>query len=484
MQFEVTVDPPKGRNPRLPNWAGAIAHPAVEFGPTPLPVLSGAIPASLRGSLYRNGPGLLERQGQRVAHWFDGDGGILAVHFKDTGATGLYRYVQTQGWQAENQADRFLYAGYGQQASGPMWKRWGTHTKNTANTSVLVLPDRLLALWEGGFPHALDLETLATQGLDDLGSLQEGMTFSAHPKIDPETGEIYNFGVRYGPQPSLQLYGCAPSGQIQHQAKIPLAHAPLIHDFGLAGPYLVFLVPPVHLQLLPVLLGLKGFSDALQWQPQFGTQVIVVERATLTEIARFEVEPWFQWHIGNSYVTESGALIVDLVRYQDFQTNQWLQEVVTGQPQTLAPGTLWRLHLDVKTRQLTHQHPLWHCDCDFPSVAPQEQGQPHQFLYFSTQSSPDAPTEEFFNAIGCLDNCTQAVTSVVFPEGCYPMEPVYVPDPVEPSRGWIATVVYDSQQHQSTVQVFRAHPLEPEAICVLALPEVIPFGFHGRWQAQ
>ena len=70
-------------------WAKAIAQPAAEFPPTPLPVLSGQLPVSLRGSLYRNGVARLERGGNRVGHWFDGDGAVLAVHFTDTGATGL-----------------------------------------------------------------------------------------------------------------------------------------------------------------------------------------------------------------------------------------------------------------------------------------------------------------------------------------------------------------------------------------------------------
>ncbi|NEQ34412.1 MAG: hypothetical protein F6K04_26080 [Leptolyngbya sp. SIO4C5] len=61
-------------------WARAIAQPATEFALTPLTVLSGELPPDLRGSLYRNGPGRLERDGLRVQHWFDGDGAILAVH--------------------------------------------------------------------------------------------------------------------------------------------------------------------------------------------------------------------------------------------------------------------------------------------------------------------------------------------------------------------------------------------------------------------
>ncbi|MHC5829543.1 MAG: carotenoid oxygenase family protein, partial [Nostoc sp.] len=125
----------------------------------------------LRGRLYRNGSARLVRGGddngglrQRVGHWFDGDGAILGVHFTDAGVTGVYRYVQTAEYQAETKADKFLYGVYGMHTPGPIWKRWGQQMKNAANTSVLALPDKLLALWEATNPYALDLETLETKG--------------------------------------------------------------------------------------------------------------------------------------------------------------------------------------------------------------------------------------------------------------------------------------------------------------------------------
>jgi all-trans-8'-apo-beta-carotenal 15,15'-oxygenase len=61
----------------------------------------GAIPPALQGSLYRNGPARLERQGRRVGHWFDGDGAVLAVHFGQGQAAATYRYVRSAGYVDE-----------------------------------------------------------------------------------------------------------------------------------------------------------------------------------------------------------------------------------------------------------------------------------------------------------------------------------------------------------------------------------------------
>lgn len=192
-------------------WAGAIAKSATEFSPTQLPIISGKIPDGLRGTLYRNGPARLEHGGdangglrQRMGHWFDGDGAILAVNFNDAVATGVYRYVQTSGYQEEAAAGKLLYGNYGMTAPGPIWNQWQKPLKNAANTSVLALPDKLLALWEAGKPHALDLQTLETWGEDDLGGLTKGLNYSAHYKRDKQTGEIFNFGISPGLNSTLR----------------------------------------------------------------------------------------------------------------------------------------------------------------------------------------------------------------------------------------------------------------------------------------
>ena len=93
-------------NPELkqqPNhqWAKCVQHTAIGFDRTDLPILSGSIPLDLRGTLYRNGPARLTRGGRSVGHWFDGDGAVLGVTFTDSGATGIYKYVQTDGYKAE-----------------------------------------------------------------------------------------------------------------------------------------------------------------------------------------------------------------------------------------------------------------------------------------------------------------------------------------------------------------------------------------------
>lgn len=467
---------------RVNLWAGAIAQPAQEFPLTPLTVVEGKIPSGLQGSLFRNGPGRLTRGSESVGHWFDGDGGILAVHFGAAQARATYRYVKTAGYLADEQSGQFEGSGYGMHASGSYWKRWRSLLKNAANTSVLALSDKLLALWEGGQPHALDLETLETKGLDDLGGLQGNLPYSAHPKCDPKTGDIYNFGVTLGRQTHLQIYRSDRSGSIQQQTAIPIDAPFLVHDFALAGSYLVFCLSPVRLNVFPFLLHMQSFSDALIWDPQRGTQILIVDRESLSIVRQIEAEPWFQWHFGNGFVNAGGEIVLNLVRYEDFLTNQYLKEFATGHTQTPALGRLWELRLNPQSGQILESGFVSDRSCEFPVVHPNQVGQPARYTYLAMRRANADIRRDYFGAIARYDSETQELVTADCGEGHYPMEPIYAPDALDPNQGWLLTVVFDGDRACSEVWVYDANHLSNSPICRLALPHIIPYGFHGTWK--
>ncbi|MDJ0571740.1 MAG: carotenoid oxygenase family protein [Pleurocapsa sp. MO_192.B19] len=466
----------------LKSWSKAISQPATEFDSTPLSIISGEIPPDLRGTLYRNGPARLSRGEQRVGHWFDGDGAILGVYFTDSGATAVYRYVQTQGYLDEQEADTFIYPNYGMTASGVFWNNWLKSVKNAANTSVLALKDRLLALWEGGTPHALDLKTLATMGTDRLSGLSDKQSFSAHPKVDPVTGAIFNYGVGAGLNGTLNLYRCDSTGKLEQQNSFSLSGLPLIHDFCLAGRYLVFLVSPVRINVVPVLLGQKSYSEALEWKPELGTEILIFERDNLTLVSRSKTDAWYQWHFANGYVNEEGNIITEFIRYADFDTNQYLKEVASGYTQTPAKGTLWSLTIDPQTAQVINNQELSNVAGEFPLVAPQKVGQDWRYTYLNVHRYGVTVGQELFQAIACFDRQTNNVALADMGANCYPSEPILVPGKEHPEQGWLLTVVYDGNADRSEVRIYHSNRLFDPPVCRLALPSVIPHSFHGTWQ--
>lgn len=463
-------------------WARAIAQPAQEFPLTPLSVIAGTLPTDLHGSLYRNGPARLERQGQRVSHWFDGDGAVLAVHFEQGQARATYRYVQSAGYLDEEAANQFLYSGYGSLAPGPLWQRWNAQLKNAANTSVLALPDQLLALWEGGWPHQLDPDTLETRGVVPLGQLAPDEPYSAHPKWHPRTGHIFNFGLVAGANATLNLYRSDRTGYIEQKQSIPLNGIPLIHDFVLADHYLVFCVPPVRLNPLPAVLGFQSFSDALMWQPKQGTQLVVIDADTFEVISSEATDPWYQWHFGKGFVNNDGDIILEVVRYKDFATNQQLKEVASGTFQTPAVGQLWRIAVDPQTARVRSQTCLVADHCEFPHL-PNDQPSVTAPTYFSVQPPGENNVGELFRAIARYEPDVDQLVVAKAGTNCYPSEPTYVPkQDAEQPTGWVITVVYDGGHHQSEIWIYDSDRLTEPPVCRLALPEVIPHSFHGTWR--
>jgi all-trans-8'-apo-beta-carotenal 15,15'-oxygenase len=456
-----------------PTWGNAVATPAKEFPLQPLAVLAGQVPPELQGSCYRNGSGRLQRGGQTMGHWFDGDGAILAIHFAAGQARGTYRYVQTAGYVAESQADRLLYSNYGLRAPGAAGMRRGV--KNAANTSVLALPDRLLALWEGGAPHALDLEDLTTVGLTDLGTGNFKMPYSAHPKVDPQTGEIFNFGVAIGAKTALQIYQSDRTGRVVKSRSIPLGSVPLIHDFALAGQYLVFCMAPVRIQLLPILLNQKSFSEAMVWRPHLGTQILVIDRETLEPLPLIETDPWFQWHLGHGYTNAAGQVVVEVVRYEDFQTNQFLRDVTTGQTNQAVAGQLWQLIIDPHHQRVVSNTCLVDRGCEFPLPVTNDLSERHTYL--SVQKLEGDLHTELLGDLACYDHQTAQLTTTNLPAHLYPSEPIFAQD-------WILATIYDSQQHRSEVWIWHRDRLAAEPQCRLQLPTVIPMGFHGTWRSM
>ena len=120
--------------------------------------IEGEIPPDLEGTFYRNGPGLLDINGQVLRHPFDGDGMISAIRFANGRAHYRNRFVRTQGYVEEQKAGKILYRGvFGTQKPGGWLANFlDLRIKNIANTQVIYWADRLLALWEAAEPYRLD----------------------------------------------------------------------------------------------------------------------------------------------------------------------------------------------------------------------------------------------------------------------------------------------------------------------------------------
>ena len=231
------------------------------------------------------------------------------------------------------------------------------------------------------------------------------------------------------------------------------------------------------------MLGLASYSESMRWQPKLGTQILVFDRDDLSLVSNFTTEPWFQWHFGNGYIDADGNIVCDLVRYPDFDTNQFFGEVATGETQTEAIGTLWQLVIDPVVGKLVGSEQLVDRSCEFPTVAQAQVGQDWRYTYLAVHKPDTILHQELVGTIGRFDRHTHTLTTADLDKHLYPTEPIHVVDKIDPNQGWILTVVYDGKAHQSEVWIYDCDKLDESPVCRLGLPSVVPMGFHGTWKS-
>ena len=103
------------------------------------------------------------------------------------------------------------------------------------------------------------------------------------------------------------------SGQNRRLLSIPKPHCAMLHDFALTEKHIVLLQPPIHLDFKKVIAAKGAVSEGLVWNGQRGTQITVIPINDPDQMRSWEVDPFYQWHIGNAW--ELGPeIFIDLVK--------------------------------------------------------------------------------------------------------------------------------------------------------------------------
>merc|ERR1719487_2163577 len=213
---------------------------------------------------------------------------IVALRFSDGQVTLSNRFINTEGWKAEEAAGKWLYRGvFGTNKPGGMLANiFDVRMKNIANTHVVPLGDQLLALWEAAGPHALDPLSLETLGLTSLnGALRHGEPFSAHPRFDPGhhgTPRMVTFGVTTGPFSTIRLMEFATegpkAGSLISDRRDYFPGFAFLHDFVITPNWAVFVQNPLDLELMPFVMGTKGAAQSLKMRQGGKAKFLLIPR--------------------------------------------------------------------------------------------------------------------------------------------------------------------------------------------------------------
>ena len=443
--------------------------------------IEGKLPSELVGTLFRNGPGALDVNGRPYGHPFDGDGMICAISFCSDRVHFRNRFVKTPEYLAEQQAGEILYRSvFGTQREGGFWNNWFDFSfKNPANTNVVYQGDKLLALWEADSPYRLDPVTLETLGKEQFGgTLKEGQAFTAHPRIDPETGDLLAFGVSPGPISTIYFYRVNPVGELVEVTEEKISGFCFLHDFAITPNFRIFFQNPVSFNPVPVALGLKPAAACIELDPKANTRIVVFDCQGRSQT--FSTDPGFIFHHANAW-EQDDKLVIDSLCYDDYLALDPKVDFRQVVFEEVPHARLIRYEIDLNAGDVSHRA-IVNRPCEFPTLHPQYIGKKHRYIYAGCTHAErgNAPLQ----AIVKVDMNTgrQEIHSFA-PRGYLGGDPVFVPRPNSTSEddGWLIVMVFDATSERSDVVILDAQHIELAPETILHLKHHVPYGLHGTF---
>jgi carotenoid cleavage dioxygenase len=413
----------------------------------------------------RNGP---NPQHQPIGqyHWFDGDGMLHGVEINNGQAIYRNRYVRTRGWKIENEAGKAVWSGL---LEPPQMDNPYGPGKNTANTALVWHAGKLLALWEGGAPHDIQLPELATIGEYTYNNKLIS-PFTAHPKVDPVTGEMMFFGYSFAP-PYLQYGIVSAQGEILKTVPIEIPMGVMMHDFAITENYTIFMDLPLTFSPERMQRGEAMMMFESDRPSRFG---ILPRHGDNSNIRWFETSSCYIFHTMNAY--EDGDEIILIACRMSSTT---VLETGSSTDPTANIPLLHRWRFNLSTGTVTEEI-LDEVPAEFPRVNENLLGRKTQYGYAGKMANSPVPLFDGVIKYNLNNGKTQTHE---FGQGRYGGEAVFAPcqNAISEDDGWLITFVHDENSQTSELVVINAQDITSEPVARVIIPQRVPYGFHGAW---
>jgi carotenoid cleavage dioxygenase-like enzyme len=461
--------------PQNPYLSGNFAPILMEGDAPDLPVI-GDLPKELSGTLYRNGPNpqYAPRHGQY--HWFAGDGMIHAFRVEGGRVAYRNRWIRTPKFLLERAAGRALFGNFG----NPLTSDPSVIGKDggVANTSIVWHGGKLLALEEAHLPIELDWQRLDTKGACSFdGKLTSRMT--AHPKIDPLTGELVFFAYSTdGPFSRSMLYGVVDKhGRLTRLDRFEAPFASMVHDFLVTREHVLFPILPLTGSLQRAMTGKPPYA----WEPDKGSHVGVIRRdGPIADMRWFTSEACYVFHALNAW-DEDGAIVAEVMQFETAPLFPGPDGTPGDPAKAEARLARWRFDLAGNSGSFTREY-VDDIAGEFPRLDERFATLPYRHGYYAGRQRPGSSGK--YDSLLHRDRVTGRRSAYALPEGDVTSEPVFVPRAADAAEGdgWLLAVVHRAAEKRSDLLVFDAGALASGPIATAQLPHRVPFGFHGNWR--
>jgi carotenoid cleavage dioxygenase-like enzyme len=430
--------------------------------------VSGKLPTGLNGMFVRNGPNP-QFAPMGKYHPFDGDGMIHAVYFEGGRAHYRNRWIESKGLLAERRRGRACYGSLSEfRMPEEDVVREGGVMKNTGNTHTVRHAGRYLALMEAGKPTEFSRE-LETLGEYDFDGKLEG-PFTAHPKIDPQTGEMIFFGYSPFP-PYLRHHVADASGALVHSVAIEIPAPVMIHDFAITEHYSLFFDAPAVFDVEAMMRN----EAAVRWEPRRGTRIGVLPRhGRADEIRWLEIPNCYVVHFFNAWDT-GRTIHIYAPAFESMPGGLAFDNPVqTEEPRPWK----WTIDLDagtVQAEQIDDQ------SGEFPRIDDRRAGRKVRYLYNALARS--WAFEFDFHGVIKYDIESGRSQRFIHGDTAVSGEHIFAPNPggTAEDDGWLLTMVTDRTTENSELVVLDARDLAAGPVARVHIPRRVPLGFHANW---
>ncbi|MFP6809089.1 MAG: carotenoid oxygenase family protein [Pseudomonadales bacterium] len=413
--------------------------------------VAGTIPEELTGRFLRNGPNPFNEADASSYHWFTGDGMVHGLRL-DNGRADWYR----NRWVRTNDMVEAL----GEPLDG-------RHLGGGPNTNVIGHNGRTWAIVESGTsPVELTYE------LETIGNSAGWGPYTAHPKLDPESGELHAICYDWANyRDHIKYVVMDPQANQVSSTDIAMPGMCMIHDMSLTKNYVVIYDLPVTISFTAIA---KGADYPFRWDRDHEPRVgLMPRKGDQKNIIWSSVSPNYAYHPMNAFEDADGNVIIDICRYDK------MFDADTNGPFGDSLPKLDRWTINPKTQKLSEQR-VDDRPQEFPRIHPELTSKPYQYGYALASEGTSFPAIYKHD----MNNGDSWVFDLG--PGRHGAEPYFIPkeDAESEDDGYIMTYVYDEGKKTSELLIIDAQDFSRPALAQIHLPVRVPYGFHGSWVAD